>query len=145
MSIFGKKLSSKAESLKSVKLFADLEDDQLEMLAQNADEVPMDSGTDLAKEGSHGEEFIFILDGTAKVEKSGEVLRELKAGDYFGEISLLDGGLRTASVTATSDVNLLVIQRRAFNNVLENIPQLSKSMLRALCEYVRSAEGSDSF
>lgn len=140
MSIFGKKLSSKAKSLKSVRLFADLDHDQLETLAQNADEIPMDSGTVLAKEGSQGLEFIFILKGTAKVEKKREFVRELGAGDYFGEISLLDGGVRTATVTATSDVDLLVIQIRSFNNVLDKIPQLSRSMLRALCGYLRDAE-----
>ena len=140
--MFGKKLSSKADSLKSVKLFENLNDKQLEAIAQLADEVPMTAGTVLAKEGSLGEEFIFILNGTTRVEKDGVEIRKLSSGDYFGEIALLDGGARTASVVAESDVELLVIHVQGFNKLLDNVPELARNMLQALCSYIRSAESA---
>ncbi len=143
MGLFKKKLSSKAKYLQSVRLFQDLDESQLEVLAQYADEVPMPSGSLLAKQGSHGQEFMFILDGTAVVERDGKVMRQLAAGDYFGEVSLIDGGLRTATVKATSDVNLLVIEMRAFNHVLDEIPQLARNMLKTLCSYLRKTDALD--
>ena len=138
--MLGKKLSTKAESLKNVTLFADLNNKQLEAVAQLADEIPMQSGAVLAKQGGLGEEFILILNGTARVEKDDQEVRKLSAGDYFGEIAMIDGGARTASVIAESDVELLVIHVQAFNKLLDQVPELAKSMLHSLCAYIRNAE-----
>jgi CRP-like cAMP-binding protein len=100
----------------------------------------MRAGDVLAQKGKLGWEFIFIVKGKAQVKKGRKVINHLASGDFFGEISLIDGEPRTATVIAESDGTLLVIHSRSFKYVLDKAPGLQKKMLVSLCRYLRLAE-----
>jgi len=109
-------------------------------IVSQADQLTVKAGKVLTTEGELGREFLVILNGKVRVEKKRKLLRHLSKGDYFGEISLIDPGLRTATVVAETDVELLVISARSFNYVLNNVSGLAKKMLVAFCKYLRSQD-----
>ena len=129
--------SEKAEALKKVPLFSGLNGRQLDIVAREADEVTVAAGKTLAKQGKLGHEFLLIVAGTARVERDGLVLASLGPGDCFGEMSLIDGKPRIASVIAETQVTLLVINSRSFSLVLDAVPALQKKILVTLCERLR--------
>ena len=135
--------SQKAELLKQVPLFSDLSKRHLNEIAKHADEAKMREGTVFAKQGRIGTEFVFIVDGKAQVEKDGKAIRRISAGDFFGEISMIDGKPRTATVTAETDGTLLVVNSRSFNHLLDTTPGLQKKVMVSLCKYLRRAEGGE--
>jgi len=96
----------------------------------------------LAEQGKIGWEFIFIVEGKARVEKNGKVIRQLSGGDFLGEISLIDGEPRTATVIAETDMILLVVNKTSFDHLLDKVPGLQRKILISLCSYVRRAEKS---
>ena len=132
--------SQKIDLLKKVPLFKDLSKRQFNEISKHADEVQINAGRVLAKEGTTGWEFFFIVKGKARVKKGRRTIRSLKGGDYFGEISLIDREPRTASVIAETDMTALVIHRRSFNHILDTVPGLQKKMMISLCSYIRRAE-----
>lgn len=138
--LFRKRSSHKVDVLKNVPLFGALDDRHLELVAQQTEEVFMKAGTVLAQQGKSAQEFILILGGTARVEKDGKAIATLSEGDYFGEISLIDGGPRTATVIAETEMKLLLLHVQAFNQLLMTVPEISRSLLIALCRYLRKAE-----
>ena len=81
-----------------------------------------------------------IIQGTATVSREGNVIATIGAGDHFGELAVLDGGPRTATVTATSDLDLLVIGRREFTALLEDVPGLNHKVLVNLAGWVRDLD-----
>jgi CRP/FNR family cyclic AMP-dependent transcriptional regulator len=130
----------KIDLLKKVPLFSNLSQRHLKEISKHADEVKVDRGKVLAQQGKAGWEFIFIVDGKARVEKGGKVIRQLSGGDFFGEVALIDGKPRTASVTAESDMTVLIVHKTSFNHLLDTIPGLQKKILISLCDYLRRAE-----
>jgi CRP-like cAMP-binding protein len=128
--------------LKEVPLFAGLNQRQLRQVAKVIYEypVPLKPGKELVREGDPGREFFVILEGQAKVARGGRTLRKLSRGDYFGEVSLLDGQRRTASVVAETELRLMGLNRKSFQALLDSVPGLSQKLLEALCHYVREAE-----
>ena len=93
--------------LAKVPLFSDCSQRDLQTVARVVREIPHEAGTVIAREGEPGVGLFIILDGTADVSIGGRKKATLGPGDFFGEIALLDGGPRTATVTAKSDVNAL--------------------------------------
>jgi CRP-like cAMP-binding protein len=132
--------SQKEGFLKKVPLFNNLSKHHLKEIGKHADQAQVEAGKVLVEEGKTGWEFVFIVEGKARVEKDGKVIRQLSGGDFFGEISLIDGKPRTASVIAETDVTLLVVHKRSFDHLLNTIPGLQKKILISLCEYLRRAE-----
>ncbi len=132
--------AQKVDLLKKVPLFSNLSKRHLKEIAQHADQVEVETGRVLAKEGKIGWEFIFVLDGKARVEKNGKLIRQLSRGDFFGEISLIDREPRTATVIAETDMTLLAVHKRFFDHLLDEIPGLQKEILVSLCKYLRRAE-----
>ena len=132
--------SEKTDLLRKVPMFSDLSQRHLREIGKHADEVKVEAGRVLAQQEKKGWEFILVVDGKARVEKDGKIIRELSEGDFFGEISLIDGEPRTATVTAETDMTLLVVHQTSFNRLLEDIPGLQRKILIALCSYVRRAE-----
>ena len=94
----------------------------------------------LTRAGEPGDEFFLIIDGTARVDVSVEKQVPLHPGEFFGEMSLLDGGPRSATVVAATPVRLLVINRRHFSVLLKDVPGLTQTLLVALSKRVRQAE-----
>ena len=122
--------------LKKVPLFSNLSQRHLREISKHADQVPVETGRVLAEQGKTGWEFIFIVDGKARVEKDGKVIRQLSGGDFFGEIALINGITRTATVTAETDMTLLIVHKKSFNHLLDTIPGLQKKILISLCDYL---------
>jgi CRP/FNR family transcriptional regulator, cyclic AMP receptor protein len=132
--------SQKVEVLKSVPLLSYLTKRQLEEVARHADELDVDTGHVLAREGSRGHDMFVIVRGTATVSRQGEVLASLRAGDVVGEMSLLDGKPRSASVVADEPMTVLVISAREFEPLLGEIPELSVRLLKAMAQRLRAAD-----
>jgi len=126
--------NAKIELIKSVPLFSSCSKKELEAIAAQADELVVPEGKVLTKEGARGREFMVIVDGSAEVRKKGRRLNLLGSGDFLGEIALLSGGPRTATVTTTSETDLLVLTDRAFSNVTKKMPSIHASVVKALSE-----------
>jgi len=137
--MFGKP-SAKIEAIKSVPMFSELDKKHLELISKQFDEVTLSAGNLLAEEGKIGQEFIILLEGQARVEREGKQINTLFTGSFFGEIALLDRGPRTASVIAETDVDLLVLSAQYFDDLLDEIPELSRALLRSLSLYIRNLQ-----
>jgi len=127
---------AKVELLKSVPLFSKLDKKGLEDVAHIADEIDLPAGKEMATEGDRGREFFVLLKGEAEVTRGGEKINTMKEGDFFGEIALVTKMPRTATVTATSNVDVLVITERAFDTLLKNSPTIGRGVAEALAERV---------
>ena len=125
---------AKIKLLKRVPLFAGCSKSELRELAKTADELDIREGTVLTREGRTGKEFFVLVDGTAQVTKAGKKVADLKAGDWFGEIALITDSPRTATVTATSPVDVLVITDRRFRTVVETMPSIALKVLSRVGE-----------
>ncbi len=126
--------NAKVALLQSVPLFAGCSNADLQRIAAIADELDLAEGATLIREGERGREFIIVVDGTVRVSRKGRKLRELGAGDFIGEIALVADVPRTATVTATSPVRLLVVTDRAFRDLLERTSSVSTKVLQSLGE-----------
>src|SRR5207302_229340 len=129
----------RAERLRKVSLFDACNDKQLEFIASRVDEVDVEAGRTLTKQGQSGGEFFVILSGNAEVKRSGPVLATLGPGDYFGEIALLDNGPRTATVVAKTPMRLLVLSPGQFQDVLYQDPAIAVTMLHSVVRRLRAA------
>jgi CRP-like cAMP-binding protein len=127
---------AKVELLKKVPLFSKLNKRGLQQVAQIADELDLPAGREMATEGDRGREFFVLLNGEAEVTKQGSRINTMKKGDFFGEIALVTKMPRTATVTATSDVDVLVITERDFDSLLKKTPEIGRSIAEALAERV---------
>jgi len=125
---------AKAELIRSLPLFADCTAAEVAEVAAIADEIDLSAGRQLTTQDADGQEFVVIIDGEAEVIKGGEKINDLGAGDFFGEIALINGTPRTASVVATSTVHALVIEGHAFRRLLEDAPDIREKVERALAE-----------
>lgn len=134
--------SDKAEALGKVPLFSGLSRRHLDELARHVDEVRVDAGRVLARQGEHGLEFLYLVEGKAVVERDGKRIARLGRGDFFGEMSLLDGEPRTATVKSETPVTLLVVHRRVFSHLLDTMPALQKKILLGLCQRLRAADAA---
>jgi CRP/FNR family cyclic AMP-dependent transcriptional regulator len=135
--------NSMTESLKRLPIFAACSDRALEAVARLSTTLDVAPGKVLATEGLPGQEFVVIRAGTVKVTRGDAELAELGPGDYFGEISLMDGGPRTATVTALTPVTIEVVERRDFDSLLETVPGLAQRLMIGLATRLR--EKTDRF
>jgi len=129
-----------AKRLRAVPLFSSLPDGDLHKIADRMKEVRFEPGTSVAMQGQHGVGFHLVVEGTADVEKNGAKLGELGPGGYFGEIGLIDGGPRSASVIATSDLTTLSLVGWDFKPLLDNL-EIAKGLLLGLCAIARQERG----
>ena len=136
------KLAEKVEMLKQVPLFSQMTPQQLEEIAKQAEVVNVRASSMFAKYGMPGKQFGLILSGEVHAMKMGKVIREMGEGDFFGEISLIDGGPRTATDMTKTDVSLLVVNKESFDRLLEAAPELQRKMINVLCGYLRQFESS---
>ena len=120
--------------LKEVPFFANLKKKDLSLIAQNADELDVRAGKVLAREGDIGQEFFVIEAGTAEVKRGGDTLAQLGPGDFFGEMALLEEDRRVATVTATSDMTLIVMNRSSFRSIESTMPQVHEEVGAAIRE-----------
>ena len=126
--------NEKVELLRRVPLFADCTKAELVEVAISADEREAPQGSKLTEEGRPGREFFVLVEGTVAVGRGERKVADLGPGDWFGEIAILTYKPRTATVTATSPVRLLVIDDRAFRRVVETTPRIALKVLRNVAE-----------
>jgi CRP/FNR family transcriptional regulator, cyclic AMP receptor protein len=126
--------------IRSVPLFAGFGDKDLRRVAVIAKEVEFPAGKEIAKQGESGVGFHSIWEGEAEVEVDGEVHATLGPGASFGEMSLLDGGARSATVRAITPLKTVSMTSWDFNGLLEQHPELMKKLLIELCRRLRAVE-----
>jgi CRP/FNR family transcriptional regulator, cyclic AMP receptor protein len=125
--------------LSQVPLFSECTKKELREIADIAKEITQKQGTVMARAGDRGVGFFLITDGTAKVVIAGKTRRRLGAGEFFGEISLLDGGPRSADVVAETDVTMLGITAWAFRQIIAKNPSIAQKLLRVMAERLRAS------
>jgi CRP/FNR family cyclic AMP-dependent transcriptional regulator len=130
--------NAKVELLKKVPLFSRCTKKELEALAAETDELDVPAGKPLTQQGDRGREFMVIVAGAADVTKNGRRINRLEAGDFLGEIALISGAPRTATVTTTSESLLLVLTDRGFRRVIQKMPSVQASVMRALSERLQA-------
>ena len=138
--MFSSRRPDRIDWLRKVPLFSGLSGRDLDLIARQTDVVKADRGKVLTRQGALGEEFLLIVDGSARVERDGKPIARLDAGDFFGEMSLMDGKPRSATVIAQTPITLLVVDSRSFRSLLDGVPGLRKKISVSLCERLRRAD-----
>ncbi len=128
--------------LAQVPLFSALSRRNLRQLAEHADVVSFRERETIVETGQPGGTFYVILQGAAKVVRGTKTLGRLEPGDFFGEISLLDGGPRTATVVAQTPVTAIRIFKRSFDKVVAQEPTVAAKILGVVARRLREAERS---
>ena len=136
--VFGR--SSKTVLLQEVPLFQGLSRKQLERIGRLADDLDVPAGKRLATAGETGHELFVIVEGYATVRAGRGRTVRLGPGKFFGEMSLIDGGPRSASVEAATDMRLLVLGHREFWALMIAAPSLAQIIMATLSRRVRDAE-----
>jgi CRP/FNR family transcriptional regulator, cyclic AMP receptor protein len=131
---------SKVELLSNVPLFSACSKRDLRRIAALVDEIDVPEGKVFIRQGEPGWECFVIADGKAKATMRGTGSASLGRGDVVGEMSLLDQGPRSATVTATSDMHLLVLSSRSFSALINQVPLVARRIMVVLAGRVRSAE-----
>jgi CRP/FNR family transcriptional regulator, cyclic AMP receptor protein len=126
--------------LRGVGLFANLKDADLDLIARLVNEVKVEPNARILEQGSEGSDLLLIRSGSVRIEHNGQVIAHLGEGDYVGELSLLDGEPRSASVYAATTCDLLVIQKHTFDHVLHSSPALKDALLSTLCARLRELQ-----
>jgi len=122
----------KIELLKRVPLFSQCDKKQLAAIASFADVVDVPAGKQLIREGGSGRECMVIVEGEVEVRRKGRKINTLGPGDFIGEMALISGGPRVATVTTTTGASLLVLSSRGFWELLERVPGIQMSLIKAL-------------
>ena len=133
-------ISSKVELLAGSSLFAGLNKRQLAALNRHLDEVRIPAGRTIINQGSVGYEACVVLEGTVAIQRDGALLETAGAGVVFGEMAMIDKGVRTASVVAVTDVTLAVLGPRSFDLAIEEIPGLAKVLLQNMSRRLRTMD-----
>jgi CRP/FNR family transcriptional regulator, cyclic AMP receptor protein len=125
--------------LRSLPLFADLSDDELSEVATFAQEISVEAGRPLVREGDFSYEFMAIEEGEAEVTRHGEHVADLGPGDFFGEMGLLEKTLRNATVTAKTPMQLVTLTGWDLRRIERSVPQ-AVARVRAVLEARRPQE-----
>jgi CRP-like cAMP-binding protein len=128
--------------LQGVPIFSACTKKQLRAVARITEVVDAAAGTVLTRAGEPGRDFFLIYEGRAAVEVSPRRRARLGPGDFFGEMSLLDGEPRSATVVAETDLRLLAIKSQNFWNLLTEVPEITQAILVSLSRRLRGAERS---
>jgi CRP-like cAMP-binding protein len=130
----------KLDLLRTVSLFEGLGDSEIRRLGELVDEVDLPAGRVLMTQGEHGAEMLIMVEGTASVARDGQPLDDCGPGSILGEISLLDGGPRTATVTLTAASRLLILGRREFHSLMDEFPEIRMRILETVAQRLRTLE-----
>jgi CRP/FNR family transcriptional regulator/CRP/FNR family cyclic AMP-dependent transcriptional regulator len=133
-------MSAVIDHLSAVPLFRGLPESALEAVAGLASETQFTDGDTVTREGDEGDAFFVVVDGRLVVTRNGMTIRDLGPGDFLGEISLIDGRPRTATVTAAGPVKALCVRRTDFLELMERYGAVRLGVLMALTDRVRGDE-----
>ena len=137
-------MSAPVEVLQNVQLFSTLEEEDMEELARQLHERRFPEGAEVTTEGSTGAGFFVIAAGNAEVLVGGEHRATLGPGDYFGEVALIDDGIRSASIVAATDLLCYGLTPWEFRPFVEEHPKVAWALLEALARRIRESQASDS-
>jgi CRP/FNR family cyclic AMP-dependent transcriptional regulator len=137
VSVLGKRGS---DLLAQVPLFDGLSRRHLKQITEHADEITFRPGETIVEAGQPGGSFFVVVEGEAKVVRGPKVLARVGPGEFFGEISLLDGGPRTATVVAETPVLAIRIFKRSFDKVVAQEPSVAAKILAVVARRLREAE-----
>src|SRR5512134_4019082 len=126
-------------NLSRVPLFSSCSNRELQTIARAVKQIQHPEGTVIAREGEPGIGLFVIQSGTAEVTIGGKKKASLAPGEFFGEIALLDGGPRTATVTATSDIELLGLTEWVFRGLMQEHPSIAVKTLQQMATRLRNA------
>ena len=127
------------ESLAKQPVFARCSKKELEAVSKIGTSIRVEPGYVLTREGRRGYEFFVILDGTATCTIEGEAVGTMTTGDFFGEVALLDGGTRSATVVADTPMTVIVIDSREFSGMLGDAPSAAREIMTALAHRLRAS------
>lgn len=131
----------RVELLRDVWLFERCSTSELAAIARLVTSLAVEPGTVLATEGTPGHQFVVVVEGTASVLIHGSEVGQIGPGMFFGELALLDGGPRTATVRALTPIQALVLDRSAFDELVDRaIPSVARRMLVTLAQRLRSEQ-----
>jgi CRP-like cAMP-binding protein len=130
----------KVQLLSKVDLFKECNTKELAKIAALADEIEVDKGAVLTKEGSPGRECFVVSEGTATARLRGKKLASYKAGDVFGEMALLDNEPRSATIIADSEMVLFVVDSRSFWGLCEEAPPVARKIMKSISQRLRRVE-----
>jgi CRP/FNR family cyclic AMP-dependent transcriptional regulator len=123
---------TKVKSLRQAPLFEGLSKKELTELARRSEDMELGAGTVLCREGEVGQEFFVILEGQVDVKRKGKRIGTRGAGDFIGEIALLEDIKRTATVTAKTPLHVFVLTRPAFQHLVNEHPGVERKVMRTL-------------
>ncbi len=126
--------------LSGIPMFADFSKKHLNRLAAETDELAFDQGQVVVNEGDPGETLFVVLSGQAKVLRGKRKVGEVLPGDFFGELSAIDGGKRTASVVTDTPMRVLRLFRRTLTSLIEDEPQVTIKLLDGIVRRLRQVE-----
>lgn len=138
MSIFTNK-SKRVEALRTVSIFEGLPKKDVQMLESHCTPLTLEEGAVLAEEGRAPQQMFLIVEGEAVVRRNKRKIATVGAGDTVGELSLLDGGKQTATVTATTSCDVLVVAANEFRVMLEDSPGFMMKVLKSTAGRLRDA------
>lgn len=130
----------KLDLLHRIPLFSRFDRRHLERLGMLTEEVEVEPGKVLIKQGDTGDDLMIVVSGQVGVERDGERINQLGPGDFFGEIALIERGPRTATCTAEAATTLLVVNHRDFHAVMQEFPEIAAEVLLTLAHRVRTLE-----
>lgn len=131
------------DHLARVPMFEALSKKELGLVARLAEDVEVGTGTVLIREGATGREFFVIARGKATVTRKGRRVNALGPGDFFGELSLLDGAPRNATVTAETPMEVVLLGQREFLGLLYDVPNVAFKLLKGMARRLRAADSKD--
>jgi CRP-like cAMP-binding protein len=129
------------ETLGTVGLFAKCTKRELGTVARHVEQADLADGVEMIVQGGAGDALFVILEGEAVVERDGAVVGHAGAGDYFGELALLDGEPRSATVRADGPITVAVLGVRMFRTLLREFPDIAEQLLAGLAGELRSSRG----
>lgn len=127
------------DRLHGVPWFAACTQEQLAAVAQEAERLHIDEGEVILREGRLGRELFVILEGSVVVTRAGRIVNQWGAGDYFGELAAIEGAPRNATVTATTDLEVLIVGPREFDAMMD-IPGVRNALLVGMARRIRDAD-----
>lgn len=128
------------EHLARVPLFSQCSKEELRKLARRTNDIKVDAGDELIRERQGAYDFFVVFEGKAQVTRGGKKVAVLGPGDFFGELALLDRGLRDATVTAVTDMEVIVLPQWDFEEALKEAPQMTRKLLSGMAHRLRQLD-----
>src|SRR6266545_850058 len=122
----------KVEALKRTPLFAELSRKELEELAKRTEDLEVEAGKVLCRQGDLGREFFVILEGEVEITRDGKPVEQRGGGDFFGELALVENVRRMATLTAKTPLRFFVLTSQSFHHLMDQNPEVERKVLRAL-------------